>query len=165
MAETSIARRYLESLAQQPYFLQGDEACGSLVCFIDGRPFRHRYRRYRLRESAKSDDYAAIREVVTRRYRRKDEEEELSPDVVLIDGGRGQLNAAAAALEKVGRSDTPLISLAKKEEILHIPGRDDPLKLPRNDAGLRLLQSVRDEAHRFARHYHHILRRKATLDQ
>jgi excinuclease ABC subunit C len=90
---------------------------------------------------------------------------ELFPDVILIDGGRGQLNAAFSAFEDLEFTPPMLISLAKKEETIFVHGRDKPLKLSRHDAGLRVLQSVRDEAHRFVQHYHHILRRRATLGQ
>jgi excinuclease ABC subunit C len=148
--------------------LGGDETVASLVSFIDGLPFKPGYRRYRIRSVEGVDDFAAIREVVTRRFRRGlarnagegDEEEPIVPDVVLIDGGKGQLNAALEAFHMLGREPPCLISLAKREEEVYRPGDAEPLRLGRHSAALRLLQYVRDEAHRFAQHYHHILRRK-----
>jgi excinuclease ABC subunit C len=110
------------------------------------------------------DDFASIREVVTRRFRRKMREEEVFPDILLIDGGKGQLNAALEAFGFLGIEPPCLISLAKREEEVYRPGAAEPLKLSRHSAALRLLQYVRDEAHRFAQHYHHILRRKKLED-
>ena len=92
-------------------------------------------------------------------------EAELFPDIILIDGGKGQLNAAFSAFDDMAFTPPVLLSLAKKEEKLFIHGRSRSLKLPGNDPGLQLLQAVRDEAHRFVQHYHHILRRKATLGE
>jgi excinuclease ABC subunit C len=134
-----------------------------MVCFIDGRPFKSAYRRYRIKTHDRNDDFASIREVVWRRYRFAGMDQELFPDVILIDGGRGQLSAAYGAFDDLPFRPPMLASLAKKEEVLFVHGRADGLRLSRADAALRLLQSVRDEAHRFAQHYHHILRRKATL--
>jgi len=145
--------------------LQGGEMCGSLVTFIDGRPFKDGYRRYRIKTVAGSDDTACIREVVWRRYKIAAMEAELFPDVILIDGGRGQLNAAWSAFDELAFRPPVLLSLAKREEEIYVHGRDEPLSLPRRSPALRLLQCVRDEAHRFAQHYHHILRRRATLGQ
>lgn len=144
--------------------LHGGESCGSLVCFIDGKPFKGGYRRYRIKTAAGNDDFACIREIVGRRYRQAGQNAELYPDVILIDGGRGQLSAAAEALQEMEFRPPALVSLAKKEELLHTLLQPDPIRLPRHDPALRLLQSVRDEAHRFAQHYHHILRRKSTLE-
>jgi excinuclease ABC subunit C len=144
--------------------LAGKETCGAMVCFIDGKPFKNAYRRYRIKSHARNDDYASIREVVWRRYKLAGMHEELFPDVILIDGGPGQLSAAYSAFDGLETTPPMLISLAKKEEIVHVHGRAEPLKLSRHDAALKLLQAVRDEAHRFAQHYHHILRRRATLD-
>ncbi len=144
--------------------LQGKENCGSLVCFIDGKPFKESYRRYKIKTVDGNDDFASIGEVVSRRYRRAGASGELFPDVILIDGGKGQLASAAAALASLQSQPAVLVSLAKKEEIIHVQGRSEPIKLPRRDPALRLLQSVRDEAHRFAQHYHHILRRKSTFN-
>jgi excinuclease ABC subunit C len=145
--------------------LQGAESCGSLVCFIDGKPFKNSYRRYRIKTVGGNDDFASIAEIVRRRYRYAADGETLWPDVILIDGGKGQLAAAHEALESLGADPPALLSLAKKEELLHVHGQSEPVKLARNNPALRLLQNVRDEAHRFAQHYHHILRRKATLER
>lgn len=144
--------------------LQGGETVGSKVSFIDGRPFKEGYRRYRIR-SVDNDDYMAIREVVSRRYREAGAGNELYPDVVLIDGGLGQLNAAIEAFDQLPVKPPMVISLAKKEELIFVQRRGEPIKLGRENAGLRLCQAMRDEAHRFAQHYHHILRRKRTLGE
>lgn len=144
--------------------LGGDEIVGSKVCFIDGRPFKDGYRRYRV-NSVSNDDYMAIREVVSRRYRDAGEGNELYPDVILIDGGLGQLHAALEAFEQLQVKPPMVISLAKKDELIYVQERAEPVKLGRDNAGLRLCQAMRDEAHRFAQHYHHILRRKKTLDE
>jgi excinuclease ABC subunit C len=145
--------------------LQGGESCGALVCFIDGLAFKNGYRRYRIKSVAGVDDYAMIREVVTRRYRHAAQGEELYPDVILIDGGLGQLHAALEAFERMDIKPPMVISLAKREEEVYIQARSKPVRLPRTNEALRLLQSIRDEAHRFAQHYHHILRRKKVFDE
>ncbi len=144
--------------------LQGGETVGSKVCFMDGRPFRNEYRRYRIKTVA-NDDYAAIREVVSRRYREAGAGEALYPDVILIDGGLGQLHAALEAFETLDAQPPMVISLAKKEELIYVQQRAEPVRLGRNNPGLRLCQQVRDEAHRFAQHYHHVLRRKKTIGE
>jgi len=143
--------------------LAGSETVASLVRFIDGLPFKPGYKRYRIRTVEGVDDYAAIREVVYRRFRRLREEDESPPDILLIDGGKGQLHAALSALEDWDGTRPIILSLAKREEELYLPDRDEPLRLSRHSFALRLLQYVRDEAHRFAQHYHHLLRRKSTL--
>ncbi len=147
--------------------LSGDDTVASLVSFLDGLPFKPGYRRFKIRTVRGVDDFASIREVVTRRYdrlrdrrRREEREENVWPDIVLIDGGLGQLNAAREAFAFLGIEPPCLISLAKREEEIYRPGEAEPLRLSRHSAALRLLQYVRDEAHRFAQHYHHILRRK-----
>jgi excinuclease ABC subunit C len=140
--------------------LGGDEMVASLVSFIDGLPFKPGYRRYRIKSVEGVDDFASIREVVTRRFRRLASEEHVFPDILLIDGGKGQLNAALEAFQILHVEPPVLLSLAKREEEIYRPGANDPLRLSRHAAALRLLQYVRDEAHRFAQHYHHILRRK-----
>jgi excinuclease ABC subunit C len=140
--------------------LGGSDTVASLVNFIDGLPFKPGYRRYRIRTVEGVDDFASMREVVSRRFRRLQEQEEAYPDVFLIDGGKGQLNAALEALEALGIEPPCVIALAKREEEIYRPGEEEPLKLSRHSSALRLLQYVRDEAHRFAQHYHHLLRRK-----
>jgi excinuclease ABC subunit C len=110
------------------------------------------------------DDYRSIHEVVSRRYKRLYDESEVFPDVLLIDGGKGQLNAAMAAFIEQEIPPPTLISLAKRNEEIFLPGKAEPLRLSRHAFALRLLQYVRDESHRFAQHYHHLLRRKSTFD-
>jgi excinuclease ABC subunit C len=145
--------------------LDGGETVASVVQFIDGLPFKPGYRRYRIRDVAGIDDFRSIHEVVSRRYSRMYEDGEVFPDVVLIDGGKGQLSMAVQAFHDRRIEPPTLISLAKREEEIFVPGQSDSLRLSRHAFALRLLQYVRDEAHRFAQHYHHILRRKATFDE
>lgn len=144
--------------------LMGGETVGSKVCFVDGRPFKGEYRRYKI-QSAANDDYTSIREVVSRRYREAGEGHELFPDVILIDGGLGQLHAAMEAFDQLPAKPPMVISLAKKEELLYTHARREPIRLGRENLGLKLCQAIRDEAHRFAQHYHHVLRRKKTLGE
>ena len=144
--------------------LQGAEAVGSLVSFVDGVPFKSGYRRFRVKIAEGGDDYASIHEVVKRRFLRLTDEEQVMPELVLIDGGPGQLRAAAEAITSA-RGTTTLLSLAKQEEILYRwDGAAQQLKLDKASPALRLMMYVRDEAHRFAQHYHHVLRRKALLE-
>ncbi len=140
--------------------LGGQDTVASLVAFIDGLPFKPGYRRYKIRSVEGVDDFASMREVVSRRFRRLSDEEGVFPDILLIDGGKGQLNAALQAFQMLGVEPPTLISLAKREEEIYRPGEAEPIRLSRHSAALRLLQYVRDEAHRFAQHYHHLLRRK-----
>ncbi|MFO0869583.1 MAG: excinuclease ABC subunit UvrC [Pirellulales bacterium] len=143
--------------------LQGGETVASLVQFIDGLPFKPGYRRFRIQGVTGIDDFRSIHEVVARRFRRLADDQQTFPDILLIDGGRGQLNAALAAFRELDISPPHVISLAKREEEIYIPTEEEPLRLQRNAYALRLLQYVRDEAHRFAQHYHHLLRRKSSL--
>src|SRR5262249_48265540 len=145
--------------------LSGREPVAALVKFIDGLPFKPGYRRYRIRSVEGVDDFASIREVVSRRFRRTRFSEEVFPDILLIDGGKGQLNAALDAFRLMHIEPPALISLAKREEEIYRPGDAEPLRLSRHSAALRLLQYIRDEAHRFAQHYHHLLRRKQLTDE
>jgi len=143
------------------------EAVGAVVTFLDGRPFKPGYRRFRIRTVEGQDDFAMVHEVVCRRMRRLTDELSVLPDLVLVDGGPGQLHAAAAAIAEAGGARPLLASLAKREEEVYVLGRaeKEPLRLARTDPALRLLQAVRDEAHRFAQHYHHLLRRKALFGE
>ena len=145
--------------------LQGSQLCGAMVCFVDGRPFKSAYRRYKIKTVSGSDDCASIGEVIRRRYKNAGENSELLPDIILIDGGKGQLSAARGAFDELGIEPPALVALAKKQEELFIGvgGRSKPIRLPRRDPGLRLLQAARDEAHRFVQHYHHILRKKTIV--
>jgi excinuclease ABC subunit C len=145
--------------------LGGNETVASLVQFLDGLPFKPGYRRYRIRDVEGVDDYASIREVVARRFRKLRDDGDVFPDVLLVDGGIGQLRRAMEAFEKLEIKPPLVLSLAKKEELVYAMNRGKPLRLSRRSYALRLLQYVRDEAHRFAQHYHHILRRKRTLGE
>jgi len=145
--------------------LGGTDTVGSLVTFVDGLPFKPGYRRYRIKTVQGVDDFASIREVITRRIQGLQERDEPFPDILLIDGGKGQLGAALAAFEALKVNPPTVISLAKREEEIYVPGRSDPIVLRRRSFALRLLQYVRDEAHRFAQHYHHMLRTKKTLGE
>jgi excinuclease ABC subunit C len=141
------------------------EAVGSVVVFFDGVPFKDGYRRFRIKMVKAIDDYGMIKEVVLRRLRRLIEENQPMPDVLLIDGGLGHLNSAKEALKKI-KADIPvLLSIAKKTDTVFQAGKNKPVNLPKHSPALRLLKYIRDEAHRFAQHYHHILRRKATIGE
>ncbi len=145
--------------------LKGSDSVGSVVTFVDGKPFKDGYRRYKIKEVKGMDDYASIGEVVYRRYRRLKRGGTLTADLLLVDGGPGQLRAALAGLERAGARPKAVVSLAKREELIFVEGREGPVALPRTSAGLKVLQAVRDEAHRFARHYHHVLRGKSLFGQ
>ena len=145
--------------------LQGGETVASLVQFIDGLPFKHGYKRFKIRTVDGVDDFASIHEVILRRFKRLSQEGESLPDLLLIDGGKGQLNAAMSALRSLDIEPPFTLSLAKREEEVFLPGESEPHRLSRHSFALRLLQYVRDEAHRFAQHYHHLLRKKSTFDE
>jgi excinuclease ABC subunit C len=129
---------------------QGTDTVASCVWFQNGRPNRGEYRKFKVRSVEGVDDFASMREVVGRYFRRRSGEGKPLPDLVVIDGGRGQLSAAHEALTDVGVADLPLISLAKREEEVYVWGRSEPLRISRRSPALRLLQQARDEAHRFA---------------
>jgi len=141
---------------------QGREVVASCVVFSEGAPDKARYRRFKM-TNEQNDDFANMFEAVTRRYRRMKEEEQEFPDLVLIDGGLGQLHAAEGALKELGLEQLELGSLAKKEELVFRPGSSEPLRIPKSSPVLQLLQRIRDEAHRFAITYHRALRAKRTL--
>ena len=145
--------------------LQGGEMVGSKVCFIDGVPFKDGYRRFKIKHGQGNNDYLSIQEVVSRRYREAGANNELYPDVILIDGGLGQLHAAMEVFKEMDVKPPMVVSLAKKEELIYVQAKSAPIRLERNHLGLKLLQYIRDEAHRFAQHYHHILRRKSQLEE
>jgi excinuclease ABC subunit C len=142
---------------------QGSETVASVVVWEEGRMRKGEYRSLNIRGLTQPDDFAAMRQAVERRYRRRLEEVGVMPDLLLIDGGRGQLNAALSALAELGVEETPVVALAKREEELYVAGVPAPIALPREDPGLRLLQQVRDEAHRFAVSRHRRRRSARTL--
>jgi len=145
--------------------LAGNETVASLVQFIDGLPFKPGYKRYRIKTVDGIDDFKSIHEVVSRRFARLAREGASFPDILLVDGGKGQLSAALDALDSLGIDPPCVISLAKREEEVFVPGRPEPLRLSRDSFSLRLLEYVRDEAHRFAQHYHHLLRGRRFTDE
>ena len=153
--------------------LGGSDMVASLVRFIDGLPFKPGYRRYKIKTVSGVNDYACIAEVVTRRFSHNDWEQsepqssdgDPVPNILLIDGGRGQLNSALSVLEDLPQKPELVLALAKQAEEIFVPGREEPLKLDRRSFALRLLQYVRDESHRFAQHYHHLLRQKRFREQ
>ena len=164
--------RQVLRLKQQPRTIEGidiahlggGQTVAGLVQFIDGLPFKPGYRRYKIRGVEGVDDYRSIHEVVSRRYTRRDDSDVVFPDILLIDGGKGQLTAALAAFQEHRIEPPTLLSLAKKQEEIFLPGESDSIQLSRRSYALRLLQYVRDESHRFAQHYHHVLRHKKTFD-
>jgi excinuclease ABC subunit C len=139
--------------------IQGSNPVASMVRFTNGIADKKNYRKFKIKTVVGADDFATMREVVYRRYSGIIRRNEKMPDLILIDGGKGQLGAAMGALEEL-RITVPIVSLAKKNEEIYFPHKDKPLILSRNSAALRLLQSVRDESHRFAVSYHRKLREK-----
>lgn len=142
---------------------QGTDPVSSMVCFVDGRPRRSEYRKYKVRTVEGPDDFATMAEAVTRRYSRVMSEGLALPDLVVIDGGKGQVSAAAGSMKELGLEHIPLIGLAKRLEEIVIPNQKETILLPKSSSSLRLLQQVRDEAHRFAITFHRSLRGKRTL--
>jgi excinuclease ABC subunit C len=135
--------------------IQGTDKVASMVVWEDGRMKKSDYRKFIIKTVVGNDDFASMREVVTRRYARLQEEKQPLPGLVLIDGGLGQLHAAAESLEALGIADQPLASIAKREEIIYVYGQEDePVVLDRFSPILHLIQSIRDEAHRFAVTFH-----------
>jgi excinuclease ABC subunit C len=143
--------------------IQGSDQVASLVVWEAGRPKRADYRRFRVRTVEGSDDFAAMAEVVGRRYARLLREGKSLPDLVLIDGGKGQISSAVAVLESLGLGHLQVASLAKREEEIFLDGRSGPIRLPHDSPVLHLMQRIRDEAHRFAITYHRRLRARRTI--
>ena len=146
--------------------IQGKLAVGSMVVFEQGSPKTSCYRRFRIKTVPGADDYAMLAEVLSRRFKRLSSAADdwaVLPDLILIDGGRGQLNAALSAIDKAGAGPVPIASLAKENEEIFIPRRAEPVVLPRSSPGLQLLERLRDEAHRFALGYHQKVRSRAGI--
>ncbi len=142
--------------------LSGTSTVGSMVQFRNGKPDKNNYRRFKIRTVDGIDDFEAISEVVRRRYKRLKDENRTYPDLIIIDGGRGQLNFSKRELEKIG-VNIPIISVAKKFEEIYIPRRVDPIRLSKKDKALHYIQEIRNEAHRFAIKYNRLLRRKELI--
>jgi excinuclease ABC subunit C len=149
---------------------QGAQSVGSMVVFEEGRPRTGEYRRFRIKDVKGANDFASHQEVLRRRFKRartgeEGKEEELRwllPDLVVIDGGKGQLSAAKVVLDELGYHDLAVVGIAKEREEIFLPDRDDPVLLPTTSAALYLMQRLRDEAHRFAVTYHRSLRARAA---
>ena len=143
--------------------IQGSDAVASMVVFVDAKPKKSEYRKFKIRTVSGPDDFASMREVVERRYSRLVEEQGALPDLIMVDGGKGQLSSAIEVLQTLNLTTVPIIGLAKRLEEVFVPNVSEPLTLPRTSSGLRLLQQIRDEAHRFAIEYHRKLRSKRIL--
>ena len=148
---------------------QGTDSVASMVVFTDGKPDKKEYRRFRIKTVQGADDFASMAEALTRRmlegFAAGEAEQGFGamPDLIVVDGGKGQLSSAMAVLEGFGLEDLPIIGLAKREEEVFTPGSSEPIRLPRASSALRLLTAIRDEAHRFAITYHRTLRTERTL--
>ncbi len=140
--------------------IQGTDAVGSLVTFVNGVPYKRGYRHFKIKETKGIDDYAMLEEVLRRRLGHLKEGKEKAPDLLLIDGGKGQVSSAMKVLKEMDIQGILLLGLAKVEEDVYIPGLSQPLRLPRTNRALQMLQRIRDEAHRFAIEYHRKLRGK-----
>lgn len=143
--------------------LQGSDPVASMVCFIDGRPKKSEYRKFAIKSKSTPDDFAMMREVIHRRYSRLIKEKKGFPDLIVIDGGKGQLSSAWSVLDELKITDQPIIGLAKRLEEIFFPGISDAQMLPRTSSSLKLLQQIRDEAHRFAITFHRQKRKKRTI--
>ncbi len=143
---------------------QGHQTVASMVCFVGGKANRDHYRKFKIRDTAGIDDFKSMREAVYRRYKRLQADKAPLPDLILIDGGKGQLSAAQEALKELGVK-IPMASLAKRIEEIFLPGRPESILLRLDDPALRLLQQLRDEAHRFGVAYHRLLRDKNLFEE
>ena len=142
----------------------GEESVGSVVVFEDGHPRKQEYRKYKIKTVKGPDDVASLQEIIQRRYTRIKHENKALPDLVLVDGGKGQLNIAKKTLNHLGLENLAVVSLAKRNEIIFTPTHEQGLILDRTSPVLKLLQHVRDEAHRFAISYHRIKRKKRSFE-
>ncbi len=143
--------------------IYGDSAVGSMVVFSGGKPENKSYRKFKIRTVTGIDDVGMIREVIRRRYTRLLREKGLLPDLILVDGGKGQVNGAKGVLRELGLDRIPAVGLAKGEELVFLPQRSRPLRLPFGSPALHLIQHIRDEAHRFAIRYHRLLEKKKLI--
>ena len=143
--------------------LQGSDAVASMVVFVDGKPKKSLYRKFIIKTVEGPDDFASMQEIITRRYGRLLEENEPVPDLIMVDGGKGQLSSAIESLDELGIKNYQIIGLAKRLEEVFLPGDSEPQSIPKTSSSLKLLQHVRDEAHRFAITFHRERRSKRTI--
>jgi len=143
--------------------IQGSDIVASMVCFDSAKPKKSEYRKFRITGLDHPDDYASMKQAVQRRYKKILDEQAMLPDLIVIDGGKGQLSSALEALQELGITDVAIIGLAKRLEEIYLPGVTDPQSLPKSSPSLRLLQRIRDEAHRFAVTYHRQVRGKRVM--
>jgi len=139
----------------------GKRSCG--VVFVDGKPRKSDYRKFKIRTVVGPDDFASMEEVIERRYTRVMNEGGQFPDLIVVDGGKGQLSSAVEILRQIGLENQPIVGLAKRLEEVFVPGESESILLPRTSSGLKLLQQIRDEAHRFAITFHRSLRGKRVV--
>lgn len=144
--------------------LQGSDPVASMVCFVDARPKKSSYKRFHIKTVEGPDDYASMKEVLSRRYKRLMDEKQQIPDLIVVDGGKGQLSCAVQALREIGfYGECEVVGLAKRLEEVFVPGKSNSIMIPKKSSALKLLQRVRDEAHRFAVEFHRKKRSKRTL--
>lgn len=144
--------------------LQGTDPVASMVCFVDAKPRKSEYKRFHIKTVEGPDDYASMKEVLSRRYTRVMREKQHIPNLIVVDGGKGQLSSAVEALKGIGfYGECDIIGLAKRLEEVFLPGISDPVMIPKKSSALKLLQKIRDEAHRFAIHFHRDRRSKRTI--
>ena len=143
--------------------IQGSDTVASLVVFTDGKPKKSEYRKFIIRSVEGPNDFASMQEVVERRYTRILQEKTILPDLIMVDGGKGQLSSAMEVLHKLELHTVPIIGLAKRLEEVFLPNQIEPIQLPRTSSGLRLMQHIRDEAHRFAITFHRSVRAKRII--
>ena len=140
--------------------IQGSSPVAGMVCFVDGKPRKSEYRKFHIKTVEGIDDFASMHEVISRRYTRQLKEKKSLPDLILIDGGKGQLSAAKSALDALGLGYVPVIGLAKRLEEVFKPGMSEPQNITKTSPGLYLLRAIRDEVHRFAITFHRKSRKK-----
>jgi excinuclease ABC subunit C len=143
--------------------IQETDTVASMVVFVDGKPKKSEYRKFKIHSIEGQNDFASMQEAVKRRYERLLRENEELPNLIMVDGGKGQLSSAVEVLNTLGLKTIPILGLAKKLEEVFLPHQNEPVQLPRTSSGLRLMQQIRDEAHRFAVTYHRVVRSKRIL--
>ncbi len=143
--------------------LQGSDTVASMVVFEDGKPKKSLYRKFIIKSVTGPDDFSSMREVIERRYKSLIEKNEPFPDLIMVDGGKGQLSSAVEILDSLGFNNYNIIGLAKRLEEVFLPDKSDPEMIPKTSSGLKLLQQIRDEAHRFAITFHRKRRSKRII--